>query len=91
MFSSKAVNQSIHLRTACWGLFIDRELLQAITGTAYIVLEAGVVAQQHYAWVGPQALEVCCVCAVPAHQDHCWDLQHRVTSVSPPGIRQSAL
>ena len=42
---------------------------------AYIVLEARVVAEQHDARVGAQALEVRCVGAVPAHQDDCRNLR----------------
>ena len=50
--------------------------MQARDGRAHIVLEAGVVAQQHDAGVGPQPLKVGRVGAVPAHQNHCRHL-HR--------------
>ena len=51
----------------------------------HIVLEAGVVAQQHDAGVWPQPLEVSCVGTVPAHQNHCRHLHGHHSMLHVPG------
>lgn len=41
-------------------------------------LEAGVDPPEQDPRVGSEALEVGCVCAVPADQQHCWHLQNQI-------------
>ena len=76
--------QEVHSRL----LFYGAPHVWGHSDQAHIVLEARVVAGQHDARVGAQALKVGCVSAVSAHEDDCGNLhQESIQSYGDPFFR----